>query len=82
MGCTRYFGNKFTGSKIKALRDVRVTGKSLIAGKTYAVPGDVSIEDATELIILGKAVEAAATKTAKPPVDKMVKQTPAKKGAK
>lgn len=44
---------------IKVLRGCGASGKSLAAGTVYAVPGEVSDEDARILVRMGKA-EACA----------------------
>lgn len=43
---------------IKVTRGCGASGKSLVAGTVYAVPGDVSRADADLLIRLGKAQAA------------------------
>lgn len=46
--------------RIRILRGCGASGRSLVAGRVYAVPADVSRADADLLIRLGKAEKAAA----------------------
>ena len=44
-------------AKITATRNTKASGKLVPKGKTYSVPSmDMSLEDALELVLIGKAV--------------------------
>lgn len=53
-----------TGS-IKVLVGCGASGRSLVAGHTYAVPDEVSVKDADILIRMGKAEACAKKETRK-----------------
>lgn len=46
---------KLKGNKIRILANCLATGKHLEEGKLYAVPKDITAEDAEELIRIGRA---------------------------
>lgn len=50
---------------IKVLIGCGASGKSLVAGHTYAVPDEVSVRDADILIRMGKAEACAKKETRK-----------------
>lgn len=54
---------------IRILRGCGASGQSLTAGRTYTVPGEVSLGDAELLVRLGKAQEVTAPAPRKPKGD-------------
>ena len=47
---------------IKALANCRASGDALVKGRTYKVPGDISVRDAGILVTMGRAEDAGAAK--------------------